>query len=254
MELPSIVISVAENQIPACKALEASGLIRFLGNATDVDTESIQKTIFKVLSEAESLQALSKSNQNLVDGLGASRVMEVLDPTPVTDLKLRPAILSDAQTYFMWVNDSEVRSNAKNTMPVSIQNHLKWFDERVRNVQGDLFVLEAGNLPVGQIRFEQHGEEAVVDYSLDASVRGRGWGKQLIKMGVEALKPRRQIILKAVVKEKNVASAKALIKAGFAEIKNDKCLGSYRHFQLLLPNTKNKEAEDQCLKQSFVSE
>jgi ribosomal protein S18 acetylase RimI-like enzyme len=252
--LPSIVMSIAENQIPACKALEASGLIRFLGNATDLDTEFIQKTIFKVLSEAKSLQVLSKSNQNLVDGLGANRVMEVLDPSQVTDLKLRPAILSDAQTYFMWVNDSEVRSNAINTTPVSIQNHLKWFEERVMDVQNNLFVLVAGNLPVGQIRFEQHGEEAVVDYSLDASVRGRGWGKQLIKMGVEALKPRREMILKAVVKERNIASAKALIETGFSEIKNDKSLGGYRHFQLFLPNTKNIEAEDQCLKEKVVSE
>ena len=252
--LPSIVISIAENQIPACKALDASGLIHFLGNATKLDAESFQKAIFKALSETENLRALSRSNQNIVDGLGASRVIEVLDPSPVTDLKLRPATLGDALTYFTWVNDLEVRSNAKNTNPISIKNHLEWFDERVRDMQSDLFVLEAGSLPVGQIRFERHGEEVVVDYSLDVSVRGRGWAKRLIKLGVEAIKPSRPIMLKATVKEKNIASAKALIQAGFTEIKRDKSLDSYRDFRLFVPNTINKAEEAPCLKQSLVSE
>jgi RimJ/RimL family protein N-acetyltransferase len=252
--LPSIVISIAENQIPACKALDASGLIHFLGNATKLDAESFQKAIFKALSETENLRALSRSNQNIVDGLGASRVIEVLDPSPVTDLKLRPATLGDALTYFTWVNDLEVRSNAKNTNPISIKNHLEWFDERVRDMQSDLFVLEAGSLPVGQIRFERHGEEVVVDYSLDVSVRGRGWAKRLIKLGVEAIKSSRPIMLKATVKEKNIASAKALIQAGFTEIKRDKSLDSYRDFRLFVPNTINKAEEAPCLKQSLVSE
>jgi UDP-2,4-diacetamido-2,4,6-trideoxy-beta-L-altropyranose hydrolase len=251
--LPSIVTAIAENQVPACKALDASGLILFQGNATKLDIASFQKAISKELTEAKNLRELSEKNRNLVDGKGTSRVIEVLDPSPIDKLKLRPAISSDALIYLQWVNDSEVRSNAKNTNLIQMLNHLEWFDQRIRDTQSYLFVLEAGNLPVGQIRFERHDEEAVVDYSLDVSVRNRGWAKQLIKLGVEALKPKKPVMLKATVKRKNVSSAKALIQAGFTEIKKAESHDSYRHFQLFLLNTENTTQEASRLKQSVVS-
>ena len=249
--LPSIVVAIAENQVPACKALDASCLIRFLGNASKLDTGSFQKAISKVLTEAKNLRTLSERNQSLVDGEGKNRITEVLDPSPITNLKLRQATPSDALTYFTWVNDPKVRSNAITRNPILMQNHLKWFNERIRDTQSDLFVLEAGNLPVGQIRFERHGEEVVVDYSLDVLVRGRGWGKQLIKMGVEALKPNNRDILKATVKEKNISSVKALIQGGFKEEKSDTPNG-YRHFQLFLQSTETPGKDCHAISKSSL--
>ena len=38
-----------------------------------------------------------------------------------------------------------------------------------------MFVMEAGELPVGQVRFDVKRDVACVDYSLEAVVRGRNW-------------------------------------------------------------------------------
>jgi UDP-2,4-diacetamido-2,4,6-trideoxy-beta-L-altropyranose hydrolase len=215
--LPSVVMSIAENQVPACEALDSSGLIRYLGASRYLDVATVEIAVIEAISDAEKLRALGTSNQLLVDGMGASRVTEVLAPTTTTNLKIRTATSSDALTYFAWVNDSEVRSSALNTDPVQLRTHLEWFSGRLIDADSYLFVLEAGDLPVGQIRFELHGEEATIDYSLDVLVRGRGWANQLVKLGIEALNTGRPAMLTATVKPENAVSAATFIRLGFVE-------------------------------------
>ena len=219
--LPSVVMSIAENQVPACEALDSSGLIRYLGAAIHLDAAAVEAAMIEAIADPEKLRTLAAKTQSLVDGKGAERVAEVLDPTASTNLKLRPASSIDALTYFNWVNDPEVRSSAINSDPIQLHSHLEWFARRLLDVNSHLFVLEAAGLPVGQIRFERHGEETTIDYSLDAWVRGRGWAKCLVTMGVEALKSCCPTMLTATVKPENDVSAATFIRLGFVEQAND---------------------------------
>lgn len=251
--LPSIVTAIAENQVPACKALEASGLIRFLGVSAELGIEYIKKTVLKMLVEAGINRALEARTQIIVDGFGTKRVTEVLAPSQLTDLKLRPTRRNDALTYFSWVNDLAVRASAINTNPIPLEDHLEWFDKKMGDRLNDLFVLEAGNLPVGQIRFGRHGEETAVDFSLDILVRGRGWGKILLKLGIQALQASGPVMLIAKVKEKNIASVKTFIEAGFQEEKKSNIRDGCRHFQLLLGSVASTKRGIPYLKQVFIS-
>jgi UDP-2,4-diacetamido-2,4,6-trideoxy-beta-L-altropyranose hydrolase len=231
MGLPSLVLSIAENQVPACEALASSGLIRYLGDAHKLDVAAIESALLEVLAEAGQLHLMATSYKALVDGRGAHRVAEAMNPTPTASLKIRPANAKDALTYFAWVNDPEVRSNAIHSEPVDMTTHLKWFDRRLSDLNTHLYVLEAGDLPIGQVRFELHGDEATIDYSLDVLVRGRGWASQLLKLGIEALNSSRPTILNATVKPENAVSAATFIHLGFLEQEVDKVNGN-RHFQL----------------------
>jgi UDP-2,4-diacetamido-2,4,6-trideoxy-beta-L-altropyranose hydrolase len=231
MGLPSLVISIAENQIPACKALAFSGLIRYLGSAHDLDVAAIESALIESLVAAGQLRALATGNRTLVDGRGVNRVAEALNPTPSAHLTLRPANANDALTYFAWVNDPVNRSSAINSAPISIATHLEWFDRRLSDVNTHLYVLEAEGLPVGQIRFDRHGDEATIDYSLDVLVRGRGWASQLLRLGIEAYKSSHPAILIATVKPENIASVATFIRLGFVEQEVDRGNGN-RHFQL----------------------
>jgi len=214
MGLPSIVISVAENQNPACKALDASGLIHFLGDVSTVDYECVKKATLEVIAKVENLRVQRSRSKILIDGRGANRVAEVLDPSPLTKLSLRRATSNDAPIYNMWLNESEQRSDLMNTRPIPLQNHSEWLDQKLKDLQSHLFVLEAGNLPVGQIRFEWRGDEALVEFSLDVLVRGRAWEKQLIKLGIEALKNSRPKALTGQVKQEDLISVAPFIRMG----------------------------------------
>jgi RimJ/RimL family protein N-acetyltransferase len=242
MGLPSLVLSIAENQIPACEALAFSGLIRYLGGAHDLDVAEIESALIESLALAGQLSVLATGNQTLVDGRGVNRVAEALNPTPSDHLTLRPANANDALTYFAWVNDPVNRSSAINSAPINMATHLQWFDRRLSDVNTHLYVLEAGGLPVGQIRFERHGEEVTIDYSLDVLVRGRGWASQLLRLGIEAYKSSRPAIFSATVKPENIASAATFIRLGFVEQEVDMINGN-RHFQLCYMPRQKEECQ-----------
>lgn len=234
MGLPSLVLSLAENQVPACEALSSSGLIRYMGGVHDLDVAAIEAALLEALAVVRQLRAVAINNQILVDGRGVDRVAEALTPTLEAKLTLRPATVNDAWTYFVWVNDPVVRSSAINSAPIDLVTHLEWFKNRLVDVNSHLYVLEAGyGLPIGQIRFERHGAEATIDYSLDVLVRGRGWANQLLKLGIEALDTSRITVLNASVKPKNSASVATFICSGFVEQIVSPGDGN-RHFQLSL--------------------
>ena len=71
-----------------------------------------------------------------------------------------------------------------------------------------------------------HGEEATIDYSLDILVRGRGWAKQLVKLGMDKLASRRSVFFKASVKSGNIASAVVFASLGFIETSKDRQNGN----------------------------
>jgi hypothetical protein len=197
MGLPSLLISIADNQLPACEALASSGLIQYLGSAHDLDVEAIESALLASLEAARPLHALALNNQSLVDGMGVNRVVETLYPSVSENLKIRPAVAGDALRFFAWVNDPEVevRSSAINSAPIDIASHMDWFSRRLSDVNTHIYVLETDGLPVGQVRFEQQGLEAMIDYSLDFLARGRGWENHLIRLGIEALNIRQPTLL-----------------------------------------------------------
>ena len=78
-----------------------------------------------------------------------------------------------------------------------------------------MYVLDAAGLSVGQIRFDKEGNEARIDYSLDALVRGRAWGARLVSLGSALLQKTEPIGLLAEVKADNEASRLVFLRLGF---------------------------------------
>lgn len=221
--LPTILVTIAENQRPAAEALAAKQLILYAGNTSAVSSKTLSKIIIGLTSNASQLTELGVQDQLMVDGLGAERIREVILPTDTAQIQLRTACQEDVVTYFNWANDPEVRKNAIQTAPISWLTHKEWFAKRLNDSNSHLYVLDAAGLPVGQIRFDKEGNETRIDYSLDTLVRGRGWGARLVSLGSELLQKTESVQLLAEVKVGNVASRSVFLRLGFsmAESKND---------------------------------
>ncbi|MBA4444759.1 UDP-2,4-diacetamido-2,4,6-trideoxy-beta-L-altropyranose hydrolase, partial [Cylindrospermopsis raciborskii CS-506_C] len=86
--LPSLVISIAENQVPACLALSDVGAIIYLGTANTVKIEDIQNSISSLFHNTDTLEKISYGCRHYVDGLGAKRLAEYLKPTHQNQLRL----------------------------------------------------------------------------------------------------------------------------------------------------------------------
>jgi UDP-2,4-diacetamido-2,4,6-trideoxy-beta-L-altropyranose hydrolase len=213
--LPSAVVCVADNQRPSCAALSDSGLIYYVGAAGDVTAADLSAAIGAAIGSGARLFRNSERCQLLVDGFGAARVAEHVDPTPAQDLTLRPARMADMGLYFTWVNDTQVRMSSLNTAEVSWREHVRWFRRKLSDVASRLFVMEARGLPVAQIRFDFEGDQATIDYSVDRDFRGRGWGKPLVMSGIERCSDRQGIVFRAQVKADNLASVAIFRRIGF---------------------------------------
>ncbi len=76
MGLPAIVMSIAENQRPACEALSADQLIDYLGHVDQVTSELIRDRILSFVKNSDLLCELGERGMRLVDGSGAYRILD----------------------------------------------------------------------------------------------------------------------------------------------------------------------------------
>ena len=134
------------------------------------------------------------------------------------DLKLRQVTPEDKEMLLAWANDPVVRYQAINQHEITIDEHSKWIYQHLNDPNTRMWILEYNGIPAGQIRWDLNGKEAILDYSISDGFRGRGLGKVILKRGIdEVRKIWAGISLIAEVKEKNIASIKAITAAGFKQ-------------------------------------
>jgi UDP-2,4-diacetamido-2,4,6-trideoxy-beta-L-altropyranose hydrolase len=213
--VPSVLVSIAENQRRACEALAAAGLAKYAGHFDSLTPERLADTVQEVLASPGLVAELSLRDQLVVDGLGTRRLLETLWTTDSRQLGIRSARADDIALFFSWANDHEVRRNAFSPDTIAWPAHETWFNEKLRSCSSHLFVLEANGLPVGQVRFDVENGEANIDYSLDELVRGRGWGQRLLSMGMAAMQGRGVSRFHGAVKKGNKASCTVFGQLGF---------------------------------------
>lgn len=153
-------------------------------------------------------------------------------------LRLRRACQADRDLLFRWANDADVRSNAFHTEQIPYENHVMWFQKMMEDASVYQYLLCDGTLPVGQIRLNIEGNEAVIDYSIAAEKRGKGYGSELLCLIMEQIKQDKITGVSKIVglvKYENIASARAFEKSGY----DKKELPEYIRYELtLLSDTK----------------
>ena len=219
--IPSIVVSLAENQVPSMHGVASYGVIDYLGPDDAVSSADLHDALVALLSDPVRRKQMSDQGRALVDGRGAARVAEALVRSESDRLSMRSATESDRELLFGWANDPEVRRSAIKQDPIPWSDHVAWFTSQIHNPKTFTYILEADGLPVGQVRFEltteleQRKEVAVLDYSLDEVVRGRGLAGRMVCSSVHALRKHVMVPVVADVRMGNVASLRVLNRIGF---------------------------------------
>jgi RimJ/RimL family protein N-acetyltransferase len=90
------------------------------------------------------------------------------------------------------------------------------------------------DMPLGQVRFDVNGAEAVISISLDAEYRGYGYGSRIIMSAAQKLFQTYQVqVIHAYIKQGNQASTRAFLKAGFLEDGNNLLGGEHAKHLIL---------------------
>ncbi len=131
----------------------------------------------------------------------------------------RKAEIIDIDTYFSWANNEAVRENAINPVKIEYDNHVKWFKSKINNEESFLYIFEKESSAIGQVRFDKSNSYYIIDYSVDEKYRGQGFGKVILKLGLEQLlkdcKDNKLCRVKALVKGNNKASSRVFEKFNF---------------------------------------
>lgn len=215
--LPSLVISMAENQRGGAQELGRQGLIEYLGHHDAVDDAALRAGIAAMLARLPDAK-WSQRCLDSVDGRGAERVLAAMAAGAPPRLLARLAELSDEARLLKWANDPLARANAFSPAPIPAAEHQRWLRTQLADAGCRLLVLEDTCAePVGTVRFQREKVGWELHFNLAPSARGQGMGRGLVAVAIEALRDLegQSALVFGRVKAENWASRRIFEALGF---------------------------------------
>ena len=223
MCLPSLIITVADNQIGIAKALQQAGAAIHLGWYDEITPNSIAETLQKMLYNQERMEDISESGYKLVDGRGGKRVLRSM---LVSEMQIQLVKEENCELLWKWVNDPQTRSASFHSNPITWEQHCQWFTDKINSSDCIIYLVSINqNNSFGQVRFDIKKNTAVISLSIAKKFRGIGISSEMIKQAcVQFFRGNKIQTIQALVKEENMISISAFKKAGFVEIERIKHL------------------------------
>jgi len=214
MGLPSLLIVLANNQRPVAEGLDAMGVAVNLGSVKTLSSTEIAKRLSWLIQNVTSRAEMARRGTTLVDGGGVFRVLrQVLGEM----IRLRPAKEKDCRQVWEWANEPEVREVSFSQNPIPWDGHVRWFKAKINDPNHIFWIAEdSEGHPVGQVRYDIVGSEAIVFVTLDRRFRGLGYGRAILWLSSQELFDRTKVqIIHAYVKPENQASKRAFVYAWY---------------------------------------
>jgi RimJ/RimL family protein N-acetyltransferase len=214
MGLPALIVILAENQKPVAQRLDAAGVAINMGEHLALAPTACANRLTELANAFEQRAAMSKHGQALVDGNGTTTVVQILSKPALT---LRLVQASDCRLIWDWANDITTRAVSFNAEPIPWENHTLWFAAKLADPRCLFYIAEHAATPIGQIRYEITEQTAIVSIGLAPNQRGRGYGRQIIRLAAQQLFKTTQVkLIHAYIKPDNSASVHAFSQAGFS--------------------------------------
>jgi len=206
----------ADNQRGILAGLIKDDACFSLGNFAVLESTQTGTQLSSWLTNNSTREKQFEHQRKLIDGRSGLRIALAFLEIEKS-ISVRRANVNDADLYFQWANDADVRANSFQSAPIKWNTHLEWFQAIIKSTENALYLYSVHEVPAGQIRLKMEGSKALINYSLAADFRGQGLGKWML----------RHIILYAAtyhtdvknlegwVKKSNIASLKAFESAGF---------------------------------------
>lgn len=228
--LPALLIVIAENQSAICLKMQQKKIMRSIGWHAHITIGELEQEIsqFSSVDEKNHRAASSARSMQLVDGLGARRVVfEMLARSAISLVQVRPARLQDAKQVHDWANDPLTRAASFNQKMISWEDHKNWFASRLNENSSRLYIGEDDHQKaIGIIRFEIRDKVATISINIAPISRGKGFGVALILVScLEILHHSSVCQIRALIKPDNRLSFKVFQRGGFQQSSDVKVAG-----------------------------
>jgi UDP-2,4-diacetamido-2,4,6-trideoxy-beta-L-altropyranose hydrolase len=221
VELPGVVLVLADNQKEIAHVLAEYEAAISLGDASQLDVRDIADTVLRLIHDYSLRSSMSEVGRVLVDGKGASRVVDVLSHGGPhgdnDDLRVRPARPDDVLLIWQWANDPVTRANSFQSDAIPWSTHAEWYRSKLASPETRIWILEYRQVPIAQVRYDRvDPDTAQISYVVSPGYRGRGLGTKLLELSgplaCRGLAVRR---LQGITFARNAASARSFTRAGF---------------------------------------
>jgi UDP-2,4-diacetamido-2,4,6-trideoxy-beta-L-altropyranose hydrolase len=211
--LPTVGICVGDDQKLNMDAYCEAG---FLNRQMFWDQPDLMAALSSEVGRMRVMAKREKSSvagRRIIDNKGLENICDAIF---AKEISFRRASQHDAETYFRWVNDAEVRKQSHSQAQVSWEDHKEWFSRKLASADTIMLVFTSSEDLLGQVRIDFKNGKGEIDFSVDPAHRGKGIGSQMLWFASrEALASGKCKLIEGVVKEDNAASAKAFLNAGF---------------------------------------
>ena len=133
------------------------------------------------------------------------------------EITLRFAERKDSLDILAWRNDP-VTVRFSPTGTVKLEDHLKWFEDKLSSLNTNIFIALQEQNKIGMIRFDREGRSAEVSINLNPDYRGKGYGKKCLEQAVYLYFTNFPVYeLTARIMPENAASINIFTKIGFKQ-------------------------------------
>jgi len=218
--LPSVVLCTASNQHAVADSLRAAAAAIVLGDAENITDRDLIDALHHLIEDSRARHEMADAAACLCDGLGAQRLLAVLDPPEAKDgaaVHLRPAVAADAERLLVWQRDPRTRRHFRVSRVPSAREHHAWFAERLKNPQCLFHIVMHNGECAGVLRLEWCAGDGSYEVSIFVAPERCRLG-----IGGVALRLARNLLpqaeFQAEVREGNEASHALFAAAGYHQV------------------------------------
>jgi UDP-2,4-diacetamido-2,4,6-trideoxy-beta-L-altropyranose hydrolase len=188
---------------------------KFFHDAGNFESQKLSCAIFEILS---GFFQPSKS----IDGQSSLRISRLFIQLHKELLcNIRCASPKDVDLTFKWATNPDIRRYSFQKHQITKSEHTNWFLAKVNDSDCHYLIMEYNNVPIGSIRFDICGSEAVISYLLDPAYQRQGFGLIILKKGIEWLltlylsNGKLISVISGAVLRMNISSIKTFERLGF---------------------------------------
>ncbi|MCK5296066.1 MAG: GNAT family N-acetyltransferase [Alphaproteobacteria bacterium] len=128
------------------------------------------------------------------------------------EINIRDAEINDLMSVFELSNDVLARKNSINQAQIKLEDHKKWFMEKISSKFHRFFIIEnQNNELVAYVRYDKSDNDWTISINIKNDFRGKGLSSKIIKETSEKLKGN----IFALIKKNNIPSYKCFKKADY---------------------------------------
>ena len=139
----------------------------------------------------------------------------------LNNLTYKEVTSEDKEQLYIWAIDKQTRRNAINQKEISFEEHLNWFDSKLKLKSKKYFILKNEKTSLGLLRLDKIKGYWNISYLIDKKYRGFGLGQKIIE---KAILERDGLPLRAKIKEENIASKRIFQKLSFAVVNSNELI------------------------------